>query len=246
MSEKQSPKEKQNNYAIGHRERMRSKYLEEGAGAFHDYQLLEMALFYSIPQKDVKGLAKRLIEEFGSLENVLGASPQQLMRINGVGERTAVLLRLMRDINKSAAKTRMNYKEITNYEMALDYFKNMFELEENEKFAVLFFDNKNKPVFSKILSEGIVNTTQVPIRLMTQYAIDSNASNIMIAHNHPHGSAKPSAADIEVTLNIRNFMKTIGVRLIDHIIVGETEILSMRSMMEYNTFFEDKDGKRRS
>lgn len=240
MSEKQNQKRGFDDYTAGHRKRVKEKYLEKGANAFqNDYEFLELALFYSIPQKDVKSIAKKLINEFGSLENVLEASPSQLMKVSGVGEHTAVLLSLIRDINKRAASTRKNYREIKNFDMALDYFANMFEFEENEKFAVLFLDNMNKPVFSKILCEGIVNTAQVPIRLMTRYAIDSNAANLIISHNHPHGAAVPSAADVEVTLNIRNFMKAIGVKLIDHIIVGENEVFSMRSSMEYNAFFTD-------
>lgn len=228
-------------YAKGHRQRMRDKYLEEGAGAFHDYQLLELCLFYAIPRIDVKRIAKDLLQEFGTLDNVLSATPYQLMSVDGVGENTAIFLNLIKNVNKKALLSRQEAESITGYSMAIDYFKDMFAFEENERFAVMLLDNYNKVKLCRFVGEGIVNVAEVSMRIITRYAMGCNASGMIIAHNHPRGLAIPSETDIDLTLKIRDFMKTLGVTLYDHVILGQDGAYSMRSSLKYNKYF-DKGG----
>lgn len=226
-------------YVKGHRQRMKEKYLEDGAGAFHDYQLLELCLFYSIPRVDVKRIAKDLLAEFGSLDNLLSATPHQLMSVEGVGENTAILLNLIRNINKKAIHNGKSALSITSYKAAVDYFEDMFAFEENERFAVMLLDNLNKVKLCRFVGEGIVNVAEVPMRIMTRYAMACNASGMIIAHNHPRGIALPSEPDVNVTLKIRDFMKTLGVTLYDHVIIGQDGAYSMRSSARYNQYFSE-------
>ncbi|MDE6111332.1 MAG: DNA repair protein RadC [Eubacterium sp.] len=232
--------DKQQDNRIGHRKRMLKAFAERGSSSFEDYQMLEMLLFYVIPRKDVKPIAKNLLSDFGCLENVLAAHPNQLVNTQGVGENTAVYLNLIYDIVKRLRDDRCkSYKFIEKLEDAVDYFKEMFQYENrDERFAVMMLDNSNGIINCCFLSEGSVNSTEISIRKLVELVISFNAASVIVAHNHPNGVAYPSGEDINFTLNLRDMLSNIGVYLADHVILTQDEAFSMHADLKFINYFE--------
>ncbi|MCD7872442.1 MAG: DNA repair protein RadC [Clostridiales bacterium] len=230
------------NYGAGHRKRLRDKYSLSSGSLVYDYEILELLLTYSIPRKDVKPIAKELIKHFGSIDNVLNASIRQLKTVGGIGENTAVLISLIKEINLRAERCKVkNEIYLGNYMDALKYFKSLLSKEPVEKFALACLDNSNRIIACHILANGDVNHIDINPRVIVENVLLDNASRIIIAHNHPGGKAQPSANDINFTLKIRNTMLDLGVDLSDHIIIGEKESLSMRNSYHFAKFFYKDD-----
>lgn len=236
---------KQEDYRQGHRKRMLDAFSERGGGAFEDYQLLEMLLFYAIPRIDVKPAAKELLKQFGSLENIMSASSDQLKKVDGVGNKTALLINLVYDISKRISENRCSeYKAIDNFGTAIDYFLEMYRFESRiEKFAVMLLDNSNRIISCRFISDGVVDAVSVNIRKLMETALEYNASSIIIAHNHPGGKAYPSGEDIDFTLNLQHILNNVNIRLADHIILNEKEGFSMHSSIEFVEYFERSANK---
>ncbi|MDE6412796.1 MAG: DNA repair protein RadC [Eubacterium sp.] len=232
--------DKQQDDRIGHRKRMLKAFAERGSSSFEDYQMLEMVLFYVIPRKDVKPIAKALLKHFGSLENVLSASKKQLMNIPGVGNETAVYLNLIFDVFLRLRDNRCKeQKTIKSLDDAADYFKEMYQFEnKDERLAVMMLDSSNTIINCIFLSEGSVNAMEVNARKLMEQIIGFNASSVIIAHNHPNGLAYPSMEDVNFTLNVREMLKNMGVTLVDHVILNNKEAFSMHSDLEFVDYFE--------
>lgn len=229
-------------YRKGHRSRMLKSYADRGGDAFEDYQLLEMLLFNSIPRIDVKPIAKRLLKEFGSLENVFSASRAKLQRVDGVGLKTAEMLNLVYDCTKRISDNRCaEYKVIKSFATAMEYFKEMYRHEtQNERFAVMLLDSLNRVIDCRFISEGVVDAVSVNIRKFMEFALENKASSLIIAHNHPGGDIFPSAEDISFTVELITILENVGIYLADHIIVSGNESFSMHSSMDYVYIFERK------
>lgn len=226
----------------GHRQRIKSKYLQNPGSLVYDYEVLELLLTYSIPRKDVKSVAKELLSRFGNIENVFNASVNQLIMTQGVGENTAILISLIKDLEGRCRRCRNEEKAyLGDYRAACEYFKQLLENETVEKFLLVSLDNSKRVISCKKVAQGGVSSVTVPPRAVLESVMADNASSIIIAHNHPGGSSNPSADDINYTLNLRTFFQKIGIELVDHIIVGENSVLSMRSSHHYSSYFS-KDG----
>lgn len=214
----------------GHRQRMRDSYLSGGMENAADHNLLELFLSLVIPQKDVKPIAYDLINTFGSLENVITANPVDLMRVKGVGQSTAVALNLIKDINK---RIEINKNDritmINSTKDAFDYCKNLLGKETNEKVALVTLTNDGAVINHYIVKEGTVSAISIDARSFLEYALRDNAAGILIAHNHPHGKATPSVADISFTIDFNATVKKLKLFLVDHIVVGEDFCCSIKS-----------------
>ena len=221
----------------GHRERMKTKYSERGDSAFYDYQLLEMLLFYSIPNEDTELLAKSLLDKFGSLDLLLNEDIEQIAFSDGADKDDARLIKLVADIGRRAHSDIENLRSAKSIDDAADYFNRLLGSEPEENFAVMLLDSGNKVKYSGIISKGSVNTANVTMMKLTQLVLDNGAKALVIAHNHPNGIAKPSDTDKETTASIRDFMNRLGVALIDHIIIGADGIYSMRSDPNHRKYF---------
>ena len=225
-------------HAAGHRKRLKEKYLASSNSLVYDYEALELLLTYSIPRIDVKPIAKELLNQFGSMDNVLNANPTQLQKVNGVGPNTAILISLIKDISVRASKSRSeNTKMLNNPKTAIQFFQNMLAEETIEKFLLVTIDNSNKIISCHTLAEGETDYVNVDPRRMFEMVLFDNAPRVMIAHNHPHGNADPSAFDIDFTLKVRNILNSLQIELEDHIIIGETDSLSMRNSYHYSKYF---------
>lgn len=212
----------------GHRDRVRKRFLENDLNGFADHEALELLLHYAIPQRDVNPLAHELIGRFGSLSGVLSAPIELLLETPGVGERTAVLLRLAPLI---AQKARLEDLErelaFNSREHVGSYLLELFSLERSEAVYQLCLDAKGKLLACKRLGEGSVSAVTVDIRKIVQNAILASASSVILAHNHPSGIALPSEDDKIVTDQVKAALASIGVRLDDHIIVADQDFVSL-------------------
>ena len=210
-----------------HRERVRERYLKEGIDSFEPHQVLELILFYSIPRKDTNELAHKLLDKFGSLSGVLEASTKELMRVDGIGKRTAVFLNLFSQIERKCQIDNLNKVDhISTFEQAGDFCKKLFLGRLYECFFVVALNGKNKVINYEQLGEGTAMEVNVYPRKIVSFAISNNAAKIILAHNHPGGNLKPSLDDIETTRFIVNALKIMGVELADHIIVTGDDYIS--------------------
>jgi len=210
-----------NNLHEGHRERLKRRFIEQGLDGFEDHQVLELLLFFSIPRKDTNDIAHRLISTFGSISNVFEAHPKDLQKVNGVGENSAILISLISQISRRylADKNRKTF-QLRNVEVASEYIKSLFVGRKNEVFYVICLDTQLNVIYSAPLFEGTVKEAVVYPRKVVECVIRYNASSVILAHNHPGGSVRPSMDDINTTQKIVNALSTIGVTVNDHFIVA--------------------------
>ncbi|BAK97817.1 putative DNA repair protein radC [Oscillibacter valericigenes Sjm18-20] len=212
----------------GHREKMRRRFLETGLAGFADHEALELLLFYAIPRRDTNALAHQLLERYGSLEMVLVAPVEDLQNVKGIGESAALLLRLVPMLMEKS-RIKENAPVILNStEKAGDYLLCRFDGKKNELVYELCLDRKGKLLASKLLTEGDVNGAELNIRKLVGNALLTNASAVILSHNHPSGVALPSGEDFVTTDRVRTALESVGVQLVDHIIVADEDFVSMR------------------
>ena len=229
MDEKPSTVEKP--HYLGHRHRLRERFERASTHALPDYELLELLLFLSLPRGDVKPLAKRLLEKFGSLSALMSAERSELAAIGGVGEATVHMLKLVQ-----AAGLRLGREEVMsrpvigNWQRLLDYCRASMGHSKVEQFRLLFLDRKNGLIADEIHQTGTVDHTPVYPREVVKRALELSASAIIMVHNHPSGDPTPSKADIEMTREVRDACEKLGIALHDHVIVSKSGHNSFRSL----------------
>ena len=215
----------------GHRERLRARFQDVGGEALPDYELLELLLFRSIPQRDVKPLAKELIQRFGSFAEVLGAPIGRLTEVKGVGEGVALDLKIVEAALKRMAKGAVGKRPVlSSWSSVLDYCRMAMAFAEREQFRILFLDKKNILIADEVQQTGTVDHTPVYPREVMRRALELSASAIILVHNHPSGDPTPSRADIEMTRQIVDVAKPLGIAVHDHIIVGRGGHVSLRGL----------------
>ncbi len=223
----------------GHRKRVKANVCKNGFSQLEDHKLLELLLFYSIPQADTNELAHVLLSEFGSLDELLKADVDRLLRVKGVGENTAVLLASVSEIFKRGSKlkiaNKVKYVASKDFEsLAVSHLSG----ETVEKVIIFCLDNSGKLKKATELSMGDDGSAYIDVRKAVQAVMDCNATKAVLAHNHPVGTPVPSIADIESTRSICVMFRKLGVSLADHIIVGEdNSTYSMYTDPEYRRMF---------
>lgn len=215
----------------GHRERLRTRFEEAGAETLPDYELLELLLFRSIPRRDVKPLAKELIQRFGSFAEVLGAPAARLSETDGVSEGVALDLKIVEAALKRMAKGAVGKRPVlSSWSSVLDYCRMAMAFAEREQFRILFLDKKNILIADEVQQTGTVDHTPVYPREVMRRALELSASAIILVHNHPSGDPTPSGADMRMTRELVDIAKPLGVAIHDHIIVGRDGHASFRSL----------------
>ena len=212
----------------GHRARKREQFNRHGLDAFADHEALELLLFYAVPRSDVNPLAHRLLARFGSLDGVFSASFEELCRVEGVGENTATLIRLLFPLCRRV-RTAAGAKPVIldTTERAGAYFMELFFGEKQEKLYEACLDAKGKLLSLSCLSEGNVDRISVNMRKLVENALAANASAVILAHNHPSGIALPSEEDHRSTKQAQSALRGVGIALIDHIIVADEDFVSL-------------------
>jgi len=217
-------------YLRDHRQRLRERFLNGGAGAMPDYELLEMVLFRAIPRQDVKPLARRLLEAFGTLPDVMAASPADLRRLDGVGDAVVVELKLAAAVAARLARARMLDRPlISSWDALLDYCRTAMAHRGTEQFRVLFLDRKNRLIADAEMGDGTVDHVPVYPREVLKRALELGASALILVHNHPSGDPEPSQADIEMTDRIAQAGAVLGIVVHDHLIIGRARETSFRA-----------------
>lgn len=218
----------------GHRERMRKSYLSGGMENAPEHNLLELFLSIIIPRKDVKPLAYDLINRFGSLENVLKASPHELMTVKGIGESTAIEISL---INKMVSTVNYNknknIKKFTKLEDTFEFCQNLFTNEKREKVYIATLKSNLTVIDTYKVGQGSAISSSVDMKGILTYAMKDNAVYVLVTHNHPDGSAHPSGEDASFTIRLKEMLETIDVLLLDHVIVGADEVISLKHSSDY-------------
>ena len=215
----------------GHRKRVKDNFLKNGLDNFEDHQILELLLFYALPQRDTNELAHKLISRFGSICGVFDAPTCELLKM-GLSDNTVALLKLIPDISrKYIVDRRDNESKIIDTNDLPEYFKDRFIGRNVEVLYLLLIDSKGKEVYSGEISKGSINSTDVPTRKIVELTLLYNAKYVAIAHNHLSGFALPSKKDLITTQNIYNALKLINVNLIDHVIIAENDSISLRDSM---------------
>ena len=212
----------------GHRGRVKTEFLTRGLEGWPDHRVLELLLFYALPQGDVNGLAHELIDRFGSLVGVLDASPDELKKVPGVGEHTAVLLRLIPALTGRYQKDRGSLgQRITCPEEAAAELHPYFAGVRNEMVYILCLDGKGKLLGVRKVSEGSIHASDINIRRIVEEAMGLRAAGLYLAHNHVSNLAFPSPADWQTTDVIRAALGGVGLELIDHLIFVDGDAISL-------------------
>jgi DNA repair protein RadC len=216
---------------IGHRARLRQRFEDAGEQALPDYELLELVLFRSIPQRDVKPLAKTLIARFGSFAEVLGARPERLSEVEGVGEATALDLKIVEAAARRMARGAIRERPVLgSWKDVIEYCRTAMAFADREEFRILFLDKRNHLIADEVQSEGTVDHAPVYPREVVKRAPELAASALVLVHNHPSGDPTPSPADIRMTNDLQSIAKPLGIALHDHIIVGRNGHASFRGL----------------
>jgi len=212
----------------GHRARLRQRFLRGGAGALQDYELLELLLTFAIPYSDVKPLAKRLIEHFGSFNQVLDAAPEALMEFTGLREYSAVLIKLVKACSEYSLKAEaLKRQSIESLASLIDYCRASMGGLADEQFRVIFLNSQNEIISEEVVQEGTVNQTVVYPRKVLELALKHKATGLILVHNHPSGNLTPSAADQELTRALVKASRALNLTVHDHLIIGRHGYFSL-------------------
>jgi DNA repair protein RadC len=215
----------------GHRERLRGRFREAGADALSDYELLELLLFRALPRRDVKPLAKMLLEKFGSFAEVIAAPEARLAEVKGLGGAGATELKIVQAaasrLLRSAVKKR---PVLSSWSTVLDYCRSVQGFADREQFRVLFLDKRNQLIADEVQQTGTVDHTPVYPREVVKRALELSATAIVLVHNHPSGDPTPSRADVQMTQQIIAVASPLGIAVHDHIIVGKEGHASLKGL----------------
>ncbi|MDQ6977862.1 MAG: DNA repair protein RadC [Ghiorsea sp.] len=215
--------------ANGHRKRLKERFAQHGLDEFHEYEVLEILLTYAIPRKDVKPIAKRLLAQFKTLAGVFDAQSQELKNIEGLGNESALFLKLIK-----AAQTRYLVSELAEKpkldspEVVKDWLRLKLQDKNIEYFGALFTDQQNQCISTEILFEGTVDRAVVYPRTLIKRALELDAKGIIIFHNHPAGTAQASEQDIALTKQLIEACNTLDIKLLDHFLLAGTQVLSFQ------------------
>ncbi len=225
-----APKAPEPSYLRDHRKRLRERFLKGGAAAMPDYEMLELVLFRAIRRRDVKPVARRLIEGFGSFAAVLSAPVDRLAEVEGVGPAVAAELKIVEAAAHRLAQSRvLGRPVVSSWDALLAYCRTAMAHRETEQFRVLYLDVKNAVIADEEQGAGTVNHVPVYPREVLKRALEVNASALILVHNHPSGDTTPSEADIAVTRQIQTGAEALSIALHDHLIIGGTGALSLRA-----------------
>jgi DNA repair protein RadC len=215
---------------VGHRGRLRDRFLGAGPDALPDYELLELLLFNVFPRGDTKPLAKALIERFGSFAEAVSAAPERLKEVAGVGDAVVAQFRLVH-----AAGIRLSRGEVASrpvlgsWSAVVEHCRRAMAFAEREQFRILFLDRKNALIADEVQQQGTVDHTPVYIREIVRRALELSATGVILVHNHPSGDPTPSRPDIAMTREIVAAAKPLGITIHDHLIVGRHGHTSLKA-----------------
>ncbi|WP_179378091.1 RadC family protein [Jannaschia marina] len=217
-------------HRAAHRARLRERFMQGGAAAMPDYELLELLLFRALPRRDVKPLAKELLQVFGDLSQVMAAPAERLTEVNGAGPAVVEQIKMLEALAHRMARARVIDRPVlSSWDVLLTYLRTALSHQGTERFRVLYLDRRNVLIEDEELAEGTVDHVPVYPREVVKRALALNASALILVHNHPSGDPTPSEADIAMTRRIAEAAGVLGIVLHDHIVIGKGAEVSFRS-----------------
>lgn len=213
----------------GHRKRMKKKYKAGGFSGWLDYEILEFALFYCIPRKDTKSIAKELLKRFKTIREVLDSDRKELEKLPGISEHVSVFLSFLKDITVRYLEDGLYKKDLlSSPDLVYNYLKASVSSASDEEFKAIFLNSRNRLLAIETIHEGTVTRSAVYPRKIVERALYNHAVGVIVAHNHPGGGLRPSGDDCKVTRAIREALKTVDINLLDHIIIGDGGYFSFK------------------
>ena len=214
----------------GHRKRLRARFSANGIDSFQEYELVELLLTYAIPRRDVKPLAKLLIERFGDTTGVINASAQELLSVPGLGTTTATFLLFFRSLmTKCLEKKLRNQQTINSLSDVSDFLRMKIGSGSKETLLVFYLDSR-RHLIDYELYRGTVDHTAIYAREVVERALLCHACGVILAHNHPSENCDPSPEDITLTRSLSETLARLGIELVDHVIVSSSECRSLSSL----------------
>jgi len=225
-----APNDRLPSYIKDHRPRLRARFMAGGPDAMPDYELLELVLFRAIPRKDVKPLARALLDRFGDFNRVITASEARLRDVSGIGDSVIVEFKIVEAAAHRMARARILQQHVvSSWDALVDYCHTTMAHRETEQFRVLYLDRKNVLIADEAQGQGTVDHVPVYPREVAKRALELNASALILVHNHPSGDPTPSASDIDMTSQISRACDALGLSLHDHLIIGKSTEISFRA-----------------
>lgn len=224
-----------------HRKRVRAEFLANGFNeATPPHKVLEMLLFYGIPRADTNETAHLLLERFGSFDRVIDAPVEELKKVKGMGDNTAVLVKLMASVVRlyMKEKTQPGRKCYSTLDELGDFLTVKYIGFTKEAFAITSLDNQGSILGFDIVAEGEVGTVSVSTRNVVETVIKRNATYVVLSHNHPGGQATPSYEDIKTTEKLCDVLRNINVGVLDHIILCDNDYVSLAVSESYSHIFK--------
>lgn len=216
---------------IGHRKRLKERFLKAGKGALADYEMIELLLFLAVPRRDVKPMAKALLERFDSFAEVISAEPARLKEVSGVSDNVVIAFKMIREgALKLSQEQILGKPVVSSWQALLDYCRASMAFHNKEQFRILFLNRKNILIADELQQEGTIDHTPVYPREVIKRALELGASALILVHNHPSGDPTPSRDDIEMTKEIDEAGKKLGVTMHDHVIVAKGSYSSFKAL----------------
>ena len=214
---------------IGHRQRLKERFLMSYGTDMADYEALELLLTYTIPRRDVKPLAKRLIKEFGSFANVISAPIEKLVKIDGIKENSATLIKFVEFSAKKLSWQNLAFEDtpyISSTDLLIEFCRCSMGYSDVEVIRIIYTDAKLKVISSEVLQKGSVSSVSINPREIVTRALNKSASGIIMVHNHPTGDPRPSSNDVEATKRVKQACDVVGISLHEHIIITPSDYYS--------------------
>lgn len=221
MKNSKEPDQKPENPHVNHRSRLKNRFLAEGLTNFDDHLILELLLFYSIARRDTNGIAHDLLKNFKSLAGVFDADIHELEACDGIGENSAVLIKMIPQLARAYMMSKCTSCQNFNaIDKIGEYLVNYYIGCIYEKVLLIMLNNNMEMISCEPISEGSVNSANFPVRIVVDKCVKRNAACFIIAHNHPGGSTMPSDEDLELTKMLLDIFEKLNIPLIEHIIVA--------------------------
>lgn len=220
------PSEKSSELYLGHRQRLKQKFLET-EGKLPDYELLELLLFYIFPRRDTKELAKKLLKNIGSLQKIIFSTEPEILSTSGLGQSSVVFLRLLREIFTRVSREKFESRPLIRSDKdVMNHYRLVLANNPKEHLYVMFLDSKSHLIKEELIQTGVVSSVAVHPEIIIKKALTYGARALIMVHNHPSGDATPSREDIVVTRELKRLCESLNISLLDHFLVGNNDVIS--------------------
>jgi len=225
----------------GHRARMKARFLKEGFSGFADHEILEFLLYYAMPRKDTNEIAHRLLDTFGSFDRVFDAPISELLKVDEIGEHSAILLSILPEVSRRYRMSKLSSdKNMQSLDTAGNFLVEHYMSLRHEQVTMILLDNRQRMISFEIVHNGSVNSSDVNVRRIVEIAFSKGAASLILAHNHPSGELMPSDSDIATTKHLMNAFSPIDLNMREHILVAGDRHMPIIRYISENAIYEPR------